>query len=75
MGAPSAVSSVAGGVAGVMTLLVLFPFSGVDTLPPKHYSVLGTRVPFGSPLLALALAIVVAVLVGVAASRWARRPR
>lgn len=38
------------------SLLLLFPFSGVDTFPPVHYSVFNIRVPSGNPWLSVSCA-------------------
>jgi len=47
-----------------LTLVLLFPFSGVDTFPPVHYSVLNTGVPSGNPWLSVACASGISLLGG-----------
>lgn len=48
----------------VITLVLLFPFSGVDTFPPVHYSVVNTRVPSGNPWLSVICASGISLLGG-----------
>jgi uncharacterized metal-binding protein len=56
-------------VLGVLTFLALFPFYGVDTQPPVHWSVFGNQVPADSPWLAVAVGVLVAAVTWVLSGR------
>lgn len=51
-------------LAGLVVLVLLFPASGVDTLPPECYSVFGYTVPCGGGL-AVAAGTATAAVIGV----------
>ncbi|MEX1171363.1 MAG: hypothetical protein WEG56_02005 [Chloroflexota bacterium] len=59
-------------LAGLVVLVLLFPASGIDPIPPECYSVFGYVVPCADGL-AVGAAIVVAVIVG--ALLWLRDRR
>lgn len=52
-------------VAGVVAFVLLFPFSGVDTIPPQCLSLFGYGVPCGTGL-SLVVAAATAGVVGSA---------
>ncbi len=54
---------------GVLTFLALFPFMGVDTQPPVHWSVFGNQVPTDSPWLAVAVGVLAAAVTWVLTGR------
>lgn len=59
-------------LAGLIVLVLLFPASGVDTLPPECYSVFGYAVPCGNGI-AVAAGAAVAAMIGLLlwiVSRW-----
>ena len=59
-------------LAGLVVLVLLFPASGVDTLPPECYSVLGYTVPCGGGV-AVAAGTAMAAVIGLLlwiAGRW-----
>ena len=60
-------------VAGFVALLLLFPASGVDTLPPECYSMFGYVVPCDA-WVAWVAGAGVAGLVGLGLSLRGRRP-
>lgn len=51
-------------LAGLVVLVLLFPASGVDTLPPECYSVFGYTVPCGGGV-AVAAGTATAAVVGL----------
>lgn len=57
-------------LAGLVVLVLLFPASGIDPLPPQCFSVFGYTVPC-EPGASLAAAAATAALVGVLL--WLRR--
>lgn len=59
-------------VAGVVVLVLLFPFSGVDTIPPQCLSLFGYSVPCGTGL-SLAVGAATAGVAGMAL--WLRGRR
>jgi len=59
---------------GILVLLLLFPASGVDTLPPECYSVFGYVVPCGEGL-SFGFALAGAVAGGAVAYLVVRRRR
>lgn len=62
-GWPTAKIAVAS-LAGLVVLVLLFPGSGISTLPPECYSAFGYTVPCGGGL-AIAAAVAMAGLVGM----------
>lgn len=65
-GVAAVVSGVAALTVGLLVMLLLYPGSGIDTLPPVCYSAFGYEVPCGRELSvsgALAAAVVTTVLV------------
>lgn len=59
-------------LAGLVVLVLLFPASGVDTLPPECYAVFGYPVPCGDGI-AVAAGAGVAAVIGLLlwiVSRW-----
>lgn len=59
-------------LAGLVVLVLLFPASGVDTLPPECYSVFGYTVPCGDGIAVAAgtaLAAVIGLLLWIAGRR------
>lgn len=72
-GARMTVAKVAFGLlAGLVVLVLLFPASGIDPIPPRCFSVFGYTVPCGGGL-AVAAGAVTAGVVGV--WLWLRRSR
>jgi hypothetical protein len=59
-------------LAGLVVLVLLFPFSGVDTLPPQCLSLFGYGVPCGTAP-SLAAGAATAAIVGLAL--WLRERR
>lgn len=59
-------------LAGVVVLVLLFPFSGVDTNPPQCLSLFGYSVPCGTGL-SLAVGVATAGMVGL--SLWLKSRR
>jgi len=50
-------------LAGLLAFVLLFPASGVDTLPPQCYSVLGSSVPCGPGVALLAGAAIAGLVI------------
>ncbi len=56
-------------VVGIFVFLLVFPFSGIDTDPPVHYSVFGHEVPSDNPLLAFGCALATGGIIWVIGGR------
>ena len=61
--------------AGIVAFLLLFPFAGVDTQPPRYYSVFGNRVPTGTLWAALPAAAVAVWIAWTLFGRGSREGR